>query len=422
MRKPLSVLTLSALVAALSTQVAGAPVAAAAQHRPARVAEVSSSSELRARERTAPIVRTTSPTKRPSAPVVPAGPVVRAEAFGAAGDGVADDTLALQRALDSLAPGSTLSLSAGRTYVHTDVLVLRRPGVRLSGPGTLLATDEARSAVRVAADDVTLDGGLVLRLARSTRRWDAFEQMKLRLDGHTGTVVRGVTIDGAAAAGIYVGGAARFRLEDVSVRSTRADGIHITGGSHDGTVLRPKIVQSGDDGVAVVSYKGDGAITHHIDVVSPVVLGTTWGRGLSVVGGEDIRYRDVLVDGSNAAGVYVANEGAPYFTFGTRRVSVVGGQLRNSNRNPAIDHGAVLLYSAQAGTEVADTVVEGLSISGTRLAASWNVGVVSDGGRVVRAAFRRIALTGPAPHPFHSNVPASSYSRTGWTSDGVPLR
>ena len=364
-------------------------------------------------------VPTASPTTVP-APAPTAARVVQPESFGAKGDGVADDTQALQRSLDSLAPGMVLQLSAGRTYRHTDVLVIRVAGSHVTGPGVLLATSEERSAVWIAADDVLVDGGLVLRMGATTRRWDAWEQMKVRLLGHRGIVLRNVVVDGAAAAGVYVGGASQFLLEDVTVRNTRADGIHMTGGAHDGTVLRPRVSGTGDDGVAVVSYRGDGAVSHHITVQSPTVLGTTWGRGLTVVGGEDITYRDVLVRGSNGAGVYIANEGAPYYTYGTRRVTVSGGRIESANTNAGVDHGAVLLYSAQAGAAVADTVVDGLAVAGTRATASWHVGVVVDAGAVTNAALSRLAVTGSGPRPFSSNAPTTAAVLTGWTVEGAP--
>ena len=80
------------------------------------------------------------------------------EDFGAKGDGRTDDTAALQRALEGVAVGGTLALTRGRTYLHSDVLTLTVADVVLTGGGTLLATQEERSALRIEADGVTLDG------------------------------------------------------------------------------------------------------------------------------------------------------------------------------------------------------------------------------------------------------------------------
>lgn len=44
--------------------------------------------------------------------------------FGAVGDGVTDDTLAIKNALNSLDPGDTLVFPQGKTFVHTDTITV----------------------------------------------------------------------------------------------------------------------------------------------------------------------------------------------------------------------------------------------------------------------------------------------------------
>ena len=58
-------------------------------------------------------------------------------------------------------------------------------------------------------------------------------------------------------------------LTNVTVKNTRADAIHMTGGAAYGTLTNPRVVNPGDDGVAVVSYLNDGAQVHDITVESP---------------------------------------------------------------------------------------------------------------------------------------------------------
>lgn len=349
------------------------------------------------------------------------GAVVTPESFGAVGDGVADDTDAVQEALDAVTAGGTVVLGKGKTYRHTDVLVAEVAGSRITGPGTLLATEEERSAFWVSADDIVVDGGLTFRMGATTKRWDAYEQMKVRLAGVDGVVLEDITVAGAAAAGVYIGGSSDFRLVDVHVSDTRADGIHMTGGSHDGVVCRPTVVHSGDDGVAVVSYKNDDRMTRRITVQSPTVSTTSWGRGLSVVGGKDVTYLDVDVDSSSAAAIYVANEGAPYYTYSARRISFLGGTITNANTTPEVDHGAVLLHSAQTGHVLTDVIVDGMTISGTRTDAWSQVGIVHYGGTVSRATLSDITITGGG-HDFNATVPATSYNTLDWVVDGVPQR
>lgn len=309
---------------------------------------------------------------------------------------------------------------AGRTFAHADLLHLRTAGLRVAGGGTLLATREERSSVWVEAPSVTLSD-VTLRTATTSHRWVSFEQMGLRLASSSGTVVRGVTVVGAAAAGVYVGGSDHFTLDHVTVVSSRADGIHTTGGSHDGSIVAPLVQGSGDDGVAVVSYRADGAVVHDVSVVSPTVLGTTWGRGLSVVGGRDITLSDIHVERSDAAGVYIASEAAPYFTFAPERVTVSGGAIIGANTNRSVDHGAILIMSDDPGFPPKSIVVRGVAVRGTRASASWSVGLVSYADSPSALTLDGISVVDGPRSALGGNLPGGAYTTTGWTVKGVAV-
>lgn len=339
--------------------------------------------------------------------------------FGAVGDGRADDTAALQAALDSLDTGDTLVLPAGRVFRHSDVLVVGRAGSRVEGPGALLASREDRSSLQVQADDVQISS-LVLRMTGTTRRWSGLEQHRLVLGPVEGAVVSGVRVEGAAGAGVYVGGATGFRISDVTVSGTRADGVHMTSGASRGLVERPVVTGAGDDGVAVVSYQGDSAPSRDITVLSPRVSGNSHGRGVSVVGGEDITYRDVRVRDSSAAAVYVATEGAPFFTRSTRRVRVLGVQSDGANRTPSVDHGAVLLYAGAQGSVVEDVLVSDARIVGTRPGAARQVGLLADGGRVTGVRLERFRVDGGGS-VFESTAAPTDHRAVDWVVDGRPV-
>lgn len=363
-------------------------------------------------------------TARPSDGKAPrptaVSPVVRPEEHGAVGDGQTDDAAALQRALDALVPGQELALEAGRVYRHDTVLVVRSEGARMVGPGTLLAGVEERSALQVAADDVEL-ADLTLATATPSRRWSSSDQHRLVLRSSTGVKVRRVVVEDAAAAGIFVAGARDFLLEDVQVTGSRADGIHLTRGSTDGVVRRPVVRRSGDDGVAVVSYDSDPASTERITIESPRVHETTWGRGVTVVGGRDIVYRDVLVEGSSAAAVYVATEGDPYFTRDVANVQVLGAVLRGANHNPRVDHGAVLVVNGREGGSIRDVLVEGVVIEGTRPDAARQVGVLGRSGSVAGVVLRDVEVRGGG-HLEQVTAGSDCCRTSDWTVDGRPVR
>ncbi|MCZ2803701.1 glycosyl hydrolase family 28-related protein [Modestobacter sp. VKM Ac-2983] len=356
-------------------------------------------------------------------PVVVAGARgdIPVERFGAVGDGVTDDTAALQQALDSVPTGSILRLRAGATYLHSDVLRVRTPGLTVLGRGaTVTATQETRSAFHVDADRVVVEG-VTFALATSTERFHAYEQMKVRVSAD-GVVLRDVHVRGAAAAGFYVGnGSGHFLLDRVTVVGSRADGVHVTGGAHDGRVVSPVTTATGDDGVAVVSYRADGVPCARVEITSPQVNGTTWGRGISVVGGDDITYTDVAVRDTDAAAVYVGSEGDPYYTFPSRRVRISRGTVTGANTNSAKDHGAVLVYAGNSGTTTADVTIRDLAVSGTRAGASWELGVLADpGAGVQRVTFSGISLTGGPSRPFHTNA-SPAVRLFDVSDDGFPV-
>jgi hypothetical protein len=331
-----------------------------------------------------------------------------------------DDTDRLQRAFDALQPNQTLVLSAG-VYEHSDILRIRVPRTRIVGrDAKLMATQESRSAVRIDADEVSVEN-IAFTIAGTAGRWDTPDQMKVQIGRTTGVVLRSVHIVGSAAAGIFVSGASNFRIEQATVSDTRADGILITGGSHDGEVVGSTIERSGDDGVAVVSYEGDGAICRNIMVIWPTVKLTNGGRGVSVVGGENIIYTNIHVDDTRAAAVYVAVEGAPYNTWSSRNVQVSGGTIARANSDSTIDHGAVLIYAGRPGQEVSDIKISALQIVDTRASASSDVAIRAEhAGTLLGISMTDLSVQGGPSKVFQSDIDRSAYHLDGWQVDGRP--
>ncbi|MQA34002.1 glycosyl hydrolase family 28-related protein [Modestobacter roseus] len=346
---------------------------------------------------------------------------VPVESFGAVGDGVTDDTAALQEAFDSVPPGTTLVLRSGAAYLHSAVLTVDTADTTLSGDGaTLVAGDEQASTLQVAADGVTVEG-LTLTTPEISQRWDPFETTGVWVTGDS-AVLRDVHVRGAGGAGIAVTDGARdFLLDHVTVADSRADGIHMTGAVQDGRVVSPVTTNTGDDGVAVVSYRKDGAPSERVSIESPTVNGTTWGRGVTVVGGNDITYTDVTVRDTDAAGVYVGSEGDPYWTYPAVGVLVDGGTVTGANENPDTDHGAVLVFAGNPGTTTADVTVQGLTISGTRSSAPWDTGVlVAPGADAEQVTFTDLALDAGPEAPFWTNEP-SAVQVSDVTVDGAEV-
>lgn len=350
-------------------------------------------------------------------------------AYGAVGDGTVDDGPAVQRAFDDLQPGDTVVLSEGSVFRHDDVLTLGVPGVTVSGPGTLLAGSEQRAAVIIAADDVSLHGPTIA-IEATSRRWTGADQMAVRVSNVAGTAIADVRIDGSAAAGLMLAGAHDFSVNDLSVAGTRADGVHITGGSRDGSLDGVTVSRSGDDGIAVVSYRNDSAPVRDISVSNSQVLDQVWGRGFSVVGGEHIDFRDIEAVRTAGAGLYVASE-EEFDTLGVRDVLVEGARLTQANgqgrlapqERPSPDqdrvvHGAVMIYDSQPDQAVADVTMRHLQLNGTQGEEQVRL-VATSTGTISGVTLEAVTISGGAPRPLvTSGVPTSAWSTSDWTVDG----
>lgn len=342
-------------------------------------------------------------------------------AYGAIGNGTADDTNAIRDALNAAGSGGTVIIPAGRVFRHTGVLSVNRPGVRVTGGGTLLATNEEKSSFLVNANRVAIDH-VTFAMATTTKRWETYDQMKLRIGAVDGVVIDHVRILGSAAAGVYVGGATNFRLNKLYVADTRADGIHITGSSRDGVVRKPRIKRPGDDGVAVVSYAGGGsAPVSRIKISGPKVYDQVWGRAFSVVGGDQITWKNIYARRSSGASLYIASE-SNYNTQASTNVQVDGGTIDRANTSSRVDHGAVLLYNGNRNVVNRKIRIKNLRIRNTRRTASRNVAVLSsDGGRQSGILLAKVRISG-RPAPFATNVSAREYKLKGWTYRGRSFR
>jgi Right handed beta helix region len=324
----------------------------------------------------------------------------------------------LQAQLDALQPGETLKLEP-RVYSHSGVLKLRVPGVHIDGNGaTFQATNDETSAVQIVADGVQLSD-LTLTAPAGGKRWSGLDQHKLVLSGAQDSVTH-VSIAGSAAAGIFVDGASGFKISDVNVTGTRADGIHMTGGSNHGTVDDVRTNQTGDDGVAVVSYAADAAPCSDIQLNRVDVGGTTWGRGISVVGGRNVAIAGFSVANTSAAGVYVATEGG-YDTDSVDTVTISDGTVNGVNHDPDVVQGAILVYSGNPGKHVSGVQISRVSIAGTSETATRNVGLITDGGSVDGISLTDISIRDSQLPAFFTDAPAGSFSTSGWALQGSPI-
>lgn len=151
--------------------------------------------------------------------------IVNVKWFGAVGDGLTDDSVVIQNAIDSLTtggvvffPAGTYLISTGLTYTQTGTTEVN-PGITLIGEGRRTSTIKYTGTTGFA---FSATGATGMAIA-STGRFGLIEGIKVTQLGFIGT---GRT-SGNADSGIYVQGYNHFILDDCLISDFAQDGIFL---------------------------------------------------------------------------------------------------------------------------------------------------------------------------------------------------
>jgi len=246
-------------------------------------------------------------------------PVVNIRDFGAVGDGFREVADALDRAIASLPSGGTVHFPPG-IYAHNAVLEIRAPNIILSGTdATLLATNPDQAAVKITGTNSGIRD-LTISANPADERGERDEHSGIIIAGRSNTVIS-TSVSRTKSAGIFVSGGQNYVIACNTIFDTLADGIHSTDGASGGRVIGNRVRNSGDDGIALVSYRGR-APASQIVIEDNDVAQIRWGRGISVIGSTGAVIRRNRVSAiAMAAGIIVARE-ASFNTPGAREVLI----------------------------------------------------------------------------------------------------
>jgi hypothetical protein len=310
---------------------------------------------------------------------------------GARCDGSFDNSTAIAAAITAAKAKRVAVYVPAGTCAYGDLI--RLDGVKLVGAGdtsVLYTLNPSRSAIYMSGSGAEVS---LLKLAgrKGTTRQAAWEGTRITLFGATNFVIDKVTIDGAVGAGIQTAWSSNNgRITNSTIRNTLADAIHMTDKASYITVEYNRIENSGDDGIAVVSYRKDGGLVNHITARHNVVLNNKWGRQMSVVGGSQVlyEYNDLQSNLAGAACLYIAQE-ASWATYGAHDVTARYNTLKTCGGAPT-GHGAVMVFSDgwEANTNIMltrnDVAQNGQP--GIRVLSNYNAGVRLDSNRVQGAS------------------------------------
>jgi len=182
------------------------------------------------------------------------------------------------------------------------------------------------------------------------------------LTGTTDTLVQNAYIEAAPSAGFLADECTRPRVENITVVTSKADGVHFAN-CQDGKAIGVATLDTGDDGLAFVNYAAKAANTG--GYASGVVVRNAKARGIAVVGQSDVTINGFEVDGTSGPGIYTAYE-STYSTRVPANVAWADGIVKNAGT-------VAPLVGNQFGIEyVAPTSVK---YSGIKVIASANRGM-----------------------------------------------
>lgn len=310
--------------------------------------------------------------------------------YGATANDASDDQPAIQRAVDAAKQQHRSVYVPPGTFLYGDLITL--DGVRLSGAGpqsVLRATSVSNQAVVLQGRGAAVADLRLTTVSLDTRLSTDTSARVFVTPQARDFNVRGVTIDGAASAGVICFGR-RGAIVGNRVSDTLADGIHITGTSQSILVSGNQVENVGDDEISVVSYEKNDRWVKDVLIVGNTVAGGK-ARGITVSGGENVAVESNRVSDTGGAGIYLASEGS-YRTYAVKNVHVAFNTVTRDSQNPAVpERGGIRVQATNA-----EPSIDGALIERNTFRDSGDSGVLIVGASSVRARFSRNLIEHPA--------------------------
>lgn len=255
--------------------------------------------------------------------------VYNVKAYGATGDGVTDDTAAIQSAIDAMeaAGGGVVKFPGPATYSVTGLTVADTSGVSVVGdPGAIIDSAGTAAVLRLdTCTDVLVEGLHIV--GPGVVRDNA--NLGIRIDACTRFTVRDCVVDSTESAGIIVReGSTDGLITGCHVHDTLADGIHVNTTSKRISIVGNNLVNTGDDSIAVVSVVANGDYCTDVSIVGNTVYQSN-SRGIAVVGGKRITISGNTINQTTNSGIFVYYSVA-FLSYGSEDVSIVGNTVNDA--------------------------------------------------------------------------------------------
>ncbi len=275
--------------------------------------------------------------------------------FGAiAGDNQPDDAAITAAIQQAKVEGKDVYVPAGN-FELSDILIV--DGVTLKGENKaqsiLTSTTPDRGSIDLIGTSPAIRN-LTHIYSSVSERDGTSAKNSISVKNATNFVVDSINVQKASTAGIYITDSIGGTITNNTVQNTQADGIHMTGDSSDITVQYNTVKQVGDDTIAVVSYgksdksSGDKGQTNNIRILNNDVGYDSNARGISVVGGRDVRIESNHIERTQMAGIYIATETGDNNDYNTQPVDSItinNNVVDRTALRPGGGHADMLVYA-----------------------------------------------------------------------------
>ncbi|WP_322083614.1 glycosyl hydrolase family 28-related protein [Burkholderia sp. BCC1972] len=332
--------------------------------------------------------------------------------FGVKGDGVTDDTAALQVALNA---GIPLYFPPG-TYLYSNTLTATASIVGAGWDSILQCTTShgQNSVIYWSGASNFKIRNLQFFSVNATAYYPDENAGSINLQGCSQFEISGCKFNNSAGGGALMRSCVNGKVFGNTLLNIWHDGIHVTKASADITITNNEVINGGDDAFAVVGYFNEGVRPRRVTIANNRVVGTKYARGVAIVGAQDITVTDNQIYNPMAAGIYVASElTSVYQSYGNDNVTIANnvldtcgvqsniGAIVNSPNGP-IGYGA-LVVTATAGFN------------------NSHITIVNN--TIKNAAGTPIGLWQPAGNNIHVNISQNTISNA-WdpnNKNGFPL-
>ncbi len=229
-------------------------------------------------------------------------------ACGATGNDESDDTEAIRDCIAAASTGTKkVWIPAGNYYISDQISISK--GIQVAGAGMWHSVIKKNipAANRKRAfqmEDSTAVKNLKIEDVLGNVRINNHEG--IRFSATSGVLIDGVWVANTFGAGILGANAGHAVIRNCRLTGTYADAIHIARQSVNILAQNNFVRNSGDDGLAIVTYDSTGC--HDIVFRNNTVWFNYWGRGITLIGGDrNILENNLVIDGGRA-GLLIAVE------------------------------------------------------------------------------------------------------------------